>query len=94
MIEFEFIDSVNGFGGTFWEKTFILGKSWLHDKTQMKLLGYIEKSPDSDISKLWQVNEYYDEDIDDVIENNIFIGEFQTEKDAIKYGKKYFFGEE
>lgn len=93
MSEFEYMNNANGYGGSFWKKTHILGKSWLHDKTNRELLGYIEKTPDSDVSKLFQVNEYWDEDIEEVVEDNSLIKEFSTEDEAVKYGKKYFFGE-
>lgn len=93
MIEYKVLENVNGYGASFWKVTRSIGKSWLHDKTHHELLGYIVKSPDSDYSKLWQTNTYWDEDTNEVIEDNVLVGEFDTEQEAIKFGKKQFFGE-
>lgn len=66
------------------KETWIPGKSWLHDKTKHELIGFTEKN------KVYRTNEYWDEDSEELIEDNILLKECDSEEKAIEYAKEVF----
>lgn len=77
-------------GDSVWLETWIPGESWLADKTQKELLGFVTDGITLGRFSVVENNEGWNKETEEVEEHNIIISTHETKENAVESMKEYF----